>query len=240
MATLNVVSETMICNLALTRAGSTQQITSMNDGSNEAAQCLIWYPQDRDATLTDWSWPWAEAFVVLVEVAGPETTQDRANAVWMRSYRWPSNCLKMRRIVPTPFPIADAAVGVINYFASEPWRRAVGDALPISYGLSSDDTGRLITTDEYGNNGITAAYTMAVNDPTQFDADFVDLLAWRLAADLAMGLGRDDAKRTYAAQGYERVKGSTRAAHGNQVQSDIPKVRWQSETVRARWSRGKY
>ncbi len=240
MSTPNTVSEVSICNLALSRAGSTQSITSLNDGSNEAAQCLIWYPQTRDAMLTDWQWPWAEAFVVLVEVAGPETTQDRANAVWMRSYRWPANCLKMRRIVPTPFPIAAAAVGVVNYFASEPWRRAVGDAQPISYGLSSDDTGRLITTDEYGNNGITAAYTMAVGDPTQFDADFVDTLAWRLAIDLAMGLGRDDAKRATAQAGYDRVIGKTRAAHGNQTQSDIPRVRYQSETVRARWSRGRY
>ncbi len=235
--TANVISEITISNQALSRMGSTQTITSFADGSNEADQCLLWYAQDRDALLNDFVWPWAEAYVPLAEVAGPETTNDRANAVWMRSYRYPADCLKMRRMVCTPFPLSGTITGQINYYQNEAWRRAVGDAQPISYALSSDDTGKLIVTDAYGQNGVTAVYTRAVSDPTQFDADFVDLFTWRLACDLAMGLGRDDAKRAYANKMYSDLKGSTRAAQMNQMQSDIPSVRWQSETVRARWRR---
>lgn len=240
MPTANVISEASICSLAISRTGSTETISSLTEGSNAANQCLIWYPQDRDASLTDFPWPFAQAYIPLVEIAGPETTQDRANAVWMRSYRYPTDCLKMRRIVRTPFPLSAPVDPSTNYYQNEAWRRAVGDAVPVSYAMSSDADGRLITSDGYGPNGLTAVYTMAVQDPTIFDADFVDFLTWRLAADLAMPLGRDDAKRKYCQDMYTLTKGSTRAAHMNQTQSDIPQVRWQSETTRARWGRGRY
>lgn len=238
--TVNQISETGICNLALSRMGSSQQITSFQDGSTEAAQCLLFYPQTRDACLNDFPWPWTEAYVPLAEVAGPETTLDRANAVWLRSYRYPSDCLKMRRIVRTPYPITTTppqttGTVLINYYCNEAWRRAVGDAYPVSYALSNDSTGRLIVTDQYGPNGITAVYTQAVEDPTQFSADFVDMLCWRLAMELAMSLGFNDAKRKYAEEMYERVVRRARAATMNETQMDA-NVRWQSETTRARWA----
>jgi hypothetical protein len=243
VTTPNVISEISITNLALSRAGSSQTISSFNDGSNEANQGAIWYPQDRDATLCDWPWEWAEVYTPLAEVAGPETTGQRANAVWFRSYRYPSDCLKMKRVVRTPWPLPPTfppptpGITTINYGWCEPWRRAVGDAVPISYGMSNDSTGRLIVTDAGGQNGITAVYTQAVADPTQFSADFADMLAWRLGGDLAFALGRDQKKRDVCMKAYFEIRGSARAADANQVQSDIPRVGYQSQTVRARWRR---
>lgn len=241
--TTNQLSEVGCCNLALSRIGSTQQITSFNDGSNEAAQASLWYPQVRDSLLNDFPWPWTEAYVPLVEVAGPETTEQRANAVWYRSYRYPSDCLKMRRIVRTPYPITTSppqttGTVAINYACNQAWRRAVGDAYPVSYALSNDATGRLIVSDQYGPNGLTAVYTQGVTDPTQFSADFVDLLVWRLAVEFAMGLAFSDAKRQWAEKMYLSVKNAARAATMNETQSDIPFVTWQSQMVRARWGSG--
>jgi hypothetical protein len=243
MPTANAISEMSIVNGALSRAGSSQTISSFLDGSNEANQAAIWYPQDRDAILNEWNWQWAEVYAGLAEVAGPETTMQRANAVWTRSYRYPSDCLKMRRIVRTPWPLPPlfppptTGITTLNYAYDQAFRRAVGDAVPISYGLSNDQYGRLITADAYGPNGITAVYGQAVSDPTQFSADFVDMLMWRLGADLAMALGRDMKKREFCLAEFDKRKGSVRAADVNQTQSDIPRVTWQSETVRARWRR---
>lgn len=245
MTTLNTVSETGICNMALARMGSTQRITSMDlssDGSNEAAQCGLWYPQDRDSMLNEYPLPWSEGYQVLDQVAGPEIDGQRANAQWARSYRYPSDCLKLRRIVATPFPITTGIPQTtgsffLNPYINEPWRRADGDSWPITYSLSNDSVGRLIVTDAFGcGNGLTAVYTQAVNDTTQFAADFADALAWRLAADLAMSLGFASDKRQYAMQMYDHWVRKTRVALMNEVRSDVAVIRYNSETVRARWN----
>jgi hypothetical protein len=190
--------------------------------------------------LSDFPWPWTETYFLLAQVAGPETTKARANAQWLRSYRYPPDCLKMRRIVLTPPPInatipqTTGTLG-ISYADNEPWRRAAGDAYPVSYGLGNDANGVLIMSDFYGTYGLTAIYTSAVTDPTQFASDFTDCLSWRLAADLAMGLGFDSNKREYAEKMYNETIRKIRATHYNEMSSDIPWLRRQSEVVRARW-----
>ncbi len=241
MGTVTLISEVNICNTALARIGSTQSITSFDDGSNEAAQCAIFYPGNRDAMLSDFPWPWAEAYDNLAQVAGPETTQSRANSQWLRSYRYPSNCLKMRRIVCTPFPIEPTTppqttgTFTYSYYWNEPWRRAVGDAYPVSYGLGNDDDGRLIMSDFFGPYGLTAIFTQNVTDPSQFTPDFADCLAWRLASDLALALAFDPKKRDYAEKKYDETSRRSRSTAMNELQSDVPFLRRQSEVIRARW-----
>lgn len=244
MTTLNTISEVGISNMALARMGSTQRISSFTDGSNEAAQCGLWYPQDRDSMLNDFPFPWSEAYAVLDQVAGPEIDNQVANAQWARSYRYPPDCLKMRRIVFTPVqgaagsPPQTTGTFVQGMYSNRPWMRIDGDPYPITYGLSNDSTGRLICTDAVGvpGFGLTAVYTQAVSDPSQFAADFADALAWRLAADLAMALGFDSNKRQYCMQEYDRWVHRTRASLMNELSPDWPIVRYQSETVRARWN----
>ncbi len=243
--TYNAISEASICNMALARMGSTQTITGLANTvtGNEANQARLWYPQDRDALLCDFPWPWAEAYMVLDQVAGPEIDGQVANAQWTRSYRYPSDCLKVRRLVCSPIPLATTtppqttAPLTGNAWGNQPWKRPEGQPYPISYGVGHDETGRLIETDFFGSatTGLTCVYTAAVQDPTQFSADFVDTLAWRLAADFAMGLGYSDSKRQYAEDMYKRTIYKARSTHFNEMQSDIPHVTYQSETVRARW-----
>jgi hypothetical protein len=241
MSVPNVVSETSICNMALARIGSTQSITSLADRSNEARQCAIWYPQDRDVLLCDFPFPWSESYFNLDQVAGPEINGQVANAQWSRTYRYPSDCLKVRRLVATPQPltatIPQTTAPTSNAaWGNQPWKRAVGNPYPISYAVGHDATGRLIMTDSVGTGfGVTCVYTAAVEDPTQFSADFVDALAWRLAADLAMGLAFSDAKRNWAHQEYEKHARTVRATTMNEQQSDIPLIRTQSEMINARW-----
>lgn len=241
MALVTATSEVGIVNLALSRMGSTQVISAFDGLSNEAIQGALWYPQTRDAILADFPYPWAEAYFVLPEVAGPETTQTRANAQWLRSYRYPSDCLKLRRIVRTPYALLAGGIpqttggNGINYWYNEPWRRAVGDAYPVSYGLGNDSIGRLIMSDWYGCNGLTAIYTQAVTDPTQFDADFTDTLVWRLAVELSMSLGFSATIRQQCEKMYEGTIRKARATAYNAIASDIPYIRTQAETIRARW-----
>ena len=240
MGTPVLPSEMLICNQALSRMGSTQQISSFTDNSNEAMECALWYPSMRDAMLSDFPWPWAEAYYSLNQVAGPETTLARANAQWLRSYRYPTDCLKMRRIVFIPpsitatLPQTTGTTG-FNYMYNEPWRRAVGSATPISYGLGNDSTGKLIMTDFVSIYGLAAIYTQAVSDPAQFEPDFADALTWRVAMEISMGLGYDSKKRDFAAKEYAHAVKQARATAMNSIQSDIPYVEHQAEVIRRRW-----
>jgi hypothetical protein len=229
MTTPYAISEVSIANQALSRVGSTQSISSFADGSNEAAQCAIWYPAARDALLADFPWPWAKAEAQLAQVAGPETTGTRARVEWSRSYRYPSDCLKVRALYPT------SATGSVSY-RDEPWRRQATNPSPVSFDIGADAFGRLILTDAYGcGYGLTAIYTQAVADPTQFSPDFADALAWRMAIDLGQALAFSNEKRAAAEQGYERTIRKARATAMNETQSDIPNIAYRSRTVRARW-----
>lgn len=240
MGTPDYISEVSIVNSALNRIGSTQQITSFNDNSIEAAQGALIYPNERNKLLSTFPWPFAEAYYDLTEVAGPETTSARANAQWLRSYRYPPDCLKMRRVVIKPQPVGSSlpqttGTSGINYWYNEPWRRAVGDAYPVSYGLGSDATGKLIMSDFYSTYGLTAIYTQAVSDPSQFETDFADALTWEVASELAMGLAYSDAKRDHADKMAEKSLRMAIVTAQNSMSSDIPWLRRQSEVIRARW-----
>lgn len=239
------IAEASVCNQALSRAGSTQSITSLNpsDTSVEADQCRIWYPALRDSMLCDFPYPWSEAYLNLAQVAGPEIDGNVANAQWQRSYRYPPDCLAIRRLVATPITLTPSqqipqTTGLSNAFGNfnQPWKRPEGTPYPISYGVGHDATGRLIETDFWGDGyGLTCVYTAKVEDPSQFSPDFADALAWRLAADLAMGLGYSDSRRQYAERMYRDVIYKARAARWNELQGDIPFLRRQSEVIRARW-----
>ncbi len=238
------IAEASICNQALARAGSTQTITSLNpsDTSVEADQCRIWYPALRDASLCDFPYPWAEAYLNLAQVAGPEIDGLVANGQWARSYRYPPDCLKIRRLIPTPITAATVVTPQTTglsgpgTYGNQPWKRPEGQPYPISYAVGHDDTGRLIETDFWGDGyGLTAVYTAKVEDPTQFSADFADMLAWRLAADLAMALGFSDTRRQYAERMYRDVVYKQRATQFNEQATDIPWLNRQAAVSRARW-----
>lgn len=245
MGTPTLPSEVLICQQAQSNMGSTQLITSLTDGSNEANQCALWYPSMRDSMLCEFPWPWAEGYAVLAEVAGLETTQQRANAQWLRSYRYPTNTLKLVRVVRTPPPLIPTippipqTTGNFTMFTgcNETWRRAIGQAYPVSYGLSADQTGKLICSDFYGTYGLTAVVTMALSEPTQWDADFADALAWKLGAKLAMALGYSEKIMKECENGYKDSIKLARATAMNQLQSDTPYIKRQAEVIRRRWSR---
>lgn len=243
--TLNAVTEASICNLALTRAGSTQSITSLNisDTSVEASQCRILYPMLRDTMLNEFPLPWTKAYAELDQVAGPEIDGNVANPEWTRSWRYPADCLKVRRLVPTQQtsddvnPPQTTGITASLGYGVEPWKRQDGQPWPYPFEIGHDETGRLIFTDSVGDGfGLTCVYTQAVQDPSQFAADFADALAWRLAADLAMALGFSDQRRQMAHQEYERHGRRMRADLMNEGQSSIPYVNYQAEVIRARWT----
>lgn len=227
------LSDVIIANQALSRIGAAQFITSFSDNSPQAQQLALWYFADRDAELTDWPWPFAHKYAALNQVS---TTGIPANPEWLYSYRYPSDCLAVRRIVQgtvvtnaTALPPGTAVTTYPSWSLAS--YRQDGDPDPYPFEISSDATGRLLLTD-CPNAWIR--YTYQVQDPTLFSPSFADMLAWRVASDLYT-LSKNEERRKYCMQMYEHTKITARAQALNESQNDQPQVDYNSEFVRGRY-----
>lgn len=217
-----------ICNQALSRIGCAQTITSLADSRPEAVQCNLWYAQCRDAMLRDFRWPWATTYAALNQVSANTAA---VNQEWVYSYRYPTDCLLIRRLLYLP----DSPVALTSQPPVFPlplmWRQDA-DPYPIPFEVGQDDDGKLIYTDQIN---AWIKYTVAVTDPTQFPQDFASVLAWRLATELAYSLATSDSRREYALKQYRDELATSRANALNEEQRDNPYTTWNSEFIRARY-----
>lgn len=196
-------SDIEICNIALGRIGVSQKIESLTELSNEAAVLSTFIEQVREAVLRDFPWPFATKFLSLALV------ESDPNDDWDYAYRYPIDCVKLRRIVNTA---------------------GRTDATRIPFRLAHDAQGRLIWTDE---ENATVEYTARVTDPLLYDGIFASVFAWRLATEAATALTGGDAykmgKRALEMYYLELEKARNEAL--NEEQSDEPP---DSEFIRVR------
>lgn len=205
-------SETAIANMALAHLGNSDQIANLDENSNEARACLLFYEQCRDEVLGAFPWPFATIIDALALVEADPTDE------WAFSYRYPSDALTVYRI-PSGF---DRAA-----FQSFTWPCSLTDwpygfpAVPTRFRIVSDDEGKLIYTDQ---EDATIEYTKRETDPTRFPADFTNALALKLASDIApMVAGGDPFKLgDKAFQKYRLAVSDARARAANEERADPP------------------
>lgn len=229
------LSDIQIYNMSLAQVGSTQIITSPLDQSNEASLFNLYYYFCRDLLVREFSWPTVMQWVQLNQVS---VTGTPANAEWLYSYRWPSDCLTVRRLmVWTNQPVAGVSPPI---FANQPIQNPNSllglhedvDSNPILYGLSCDVNGRLIVTN--APSPLWLQYTQYITDPTQFAQDFAYLLMWRVAMMIAMPLGRTDDRRAYCERMFEEQWAIVTSRAKNEMQSSQNAYTWQSEFMEYR------
>lgn len=99
----------MICNLALRAAGSKKTIGSLNEGSEQAQECLLHYYDTMKQLLraAHWSFARRETPLQMVACVTGQTTDQNGNIVtlptqvpsgFLYSYAYPSDCLLVRYI----------------------------------------------------------------------------------------------------------------------------------------------
>lgn len=154
------LSKAAICNVALSYIGAGKQISSLTEvGSTAASTCNLHYDAARKEVLQELNWPFARKYVDLGLVAEDPTTE------WGYAYRYPSDCLKVRRIV----------TGIRN------------DPNPPPFEIGQDDQGKLIYTDQ---DEATIEYTKDEENYARFDAMFDDALSWKLGGKIAPSLSK--------------------------------------------------
>lgn len=191
-----------IYNLAIGRIGETSTIADPDESSVPARSCKRFYPLARDVCLEAASWPFAKRVAEPVALVDPI-------GVWPYAWAKPGDALVVRRMY-----LDDSLANECD------WQE-------LSYVGSDDATRPVLVTDD---EPAWIEYTAKEYDPSKFSAMFVDALAWKLAADIAMSMARGRDLRSDALQMYQGVIQSA-IAHSMKVQR---KTRPDNEFIRAR------
>lgn len=187
-------------NMALRRLGNEVPISSIFEGSKASRAGLEVYGQTRDDLLCERDWEFARRDVAA------STNGQTAIAPWLYEYAWPSDCLKLRYIMPAApgtFPVYDPRPQQFTWFNDQrlgtPARAILANISPA-----------------------TLIYTGQITDPSTWLPDFVEALVEGLARRLAVAItGSADvlkAETELAAQAIEPPAGPGKAPASNVVQ----------------------
>lgn len=174
-----------VINNALARIGYKLRIGSIYEGSAAAKKALDVYGQARDQLLRDdsYNWQFAERNVTLTLLKSapalngggygyvPPNLWNPVNnppLPYLFQYQYPSDCLKVRALKPTPFLLPEmdprpVIFKVFNDNSSAPFVKSLACNVP--------------------NAQLT--YTGQITDPSTWDADFTEALCEELAKVLA-------------------------------------------------------
>ena len=163
-----------IVNIALARLGITDVITTLTETTNDQAiQANLIYAETRDALMREFPWRFATKHVSL-----NETLYDIEQTEFDHHYDYPDDCLRVLRV----YDVTTERSTITPKTQYEVY----------SVGTATDDSVRVIATNL---ERASADYIARITDPDFFDSTFVDCLAWRLAAELAVPLTRGFDKR---------------------------------------------
>lgn len=199
-------TNTQIANMALGHVGVSEEIADLETEDSIAAdKCNLFLTQSVESTLESFSWPEATKYETLglVEDFSDVTTAHD----WNYSYRYPSDCLMVRRIVTVLARV---------------------DPDPPAYRVGSDDTARLIYTDE---EDAVIEYTKRITDPNFFTSLLAEAISWRLAAFIAPSLTRVKGIQQTAMTTFVAVVNMAKVRSANEQQHPVPP---ESDFIRAR------
>lgn len=222
----SAMSETEICNRALSRIGTRSTIASLSEASNEAEQCNLIYESTRDEVLSKAFWNFAKrtgTLSLLKSAPGTPTNPTGATAwssaypapPWLYEYAYPSDCLQFRYIIPQidtgiiGTPIFSSVTGY-SPFVGMPW-----NAVRFEVGSDNinDSDVNVVLTNQYQAIG---TYTYRVTNTSLFSNNFTEALVCALAAKLAQPLTGDRALRNEMFGLANQIITDARASDGNE------------------------
>lgn len=199
------IFNTEIGNLALSHLGMSHTVTDLeNEQSIEAKVLRRFYEPAMNTCLRDFPWPFATGFFALGLV------EEQPNEDWGYSYRYPSECLHVRRI------LGQSRNDTRN--------------TRVPYKIGSDNQGKLIYTDQ---QDAEIELTKPITDSTIMTDDFKMAFSFLLAHYAAPSITKGDPNKlgARAKDNYLEEISSAKSAAVNEEQVDnLP----ESEFVRGR------
>ncbi len=155
---------TEVANLALSHIGVGKEIANLEtEESQEAKACRRYFPTALEMTLRDFPYPFARVF------AAAQLVEENPTVEWGYSYRYPSTCMKLKRILS----------GLRNDNRQS----------RVPYVIGKDAQGKLIYTDQ---QNAQIEYIELVTNTSHFSPDAAMALSFRLAAYIAPRLTGGD------------------------------------------------
>jgi hypothetical protein len=190
------LDKTSVCNLSLGHVGD-QQISDINERSNEAEACLQFYDAALEEAYTMADWKFASTFRTLTAL--PSTT-DKGG--WAQAYQYPQNCAKVREIlahnqVHTVGGFTFGSSQGANYYSADQafaigTRQGFGASenpeVLFEVGIDFNTQQRLIYTDV---EKAIARFTFILTNTALWTPEFTMVFSWKLAAYIASPLTRD-------------------------------------------------
>lgn len=191
-----MTSKTEICNMSISHLGIGKEIASIDtEQSQEASACRRFFDSAKEATLADLSWTFATKFKTLGLIEENPTDE------WTYSYRYPVDCLNMRRILSG--------------------NRNDTQGTRVPFKMAKDAAGRLIYTDQVDAQ---VEYTENIKDISLFSAEFNLAFSFRLASYMAPRLTGGDPfkmKQEMLAQ-YDLEINLAKKKNMNEETQDLP------------------
>lgn len=178
-----MISKVQIFNMALARIGVSQFVQSVDERSNEANVCRLFFDAVVEFALRDADWNCARRYTPLALAAGDIPT----GVLWRYMYAYPSDCLMARAVLPPTvrIPRADQRI-----------------PFEVANVLSGGNDIKVIFTDKAE---AVLRYTKNITNITLFDPIFVSGIAYLLGSEVATPLSVKPDVATAARQGYVQV-----------------------------------
>ena len=195
-------SETAICNLALSHIGVGEEIQNLETDKGQSAEtCRRFYDTVRNEVLEEWKWPFTVKMVPLALVTADP------NSEWAFEYAYPSDALKIHRIVC----VTSAGLAGANRNPSRQSR--------IPFRLAAGTTGTVVWTDV---EDAGAEYTELIEDVLRYPASFVMAFSLKLALYIVPRLAEGDPfqMRERIAVMYAQKISEAMASAANEIQPD--------------------
>lgn len=181
-------TKVQIANMALGHCGVLGGIESLEEASDEARACKLYFDAAVEQVLASAHWPFAQRRKALARDATPPPPE------WLYRYVIPSDCV-------TAIELEDGKK-----------RARVEERVPFAIEAHEDGSRTVLLTD---NDSAILIYTARVTNAGAFPPTFVGALAWLLASYIAMPLGKSQKLADTALEKYEylRVRAMTHAAN---------------------------
>lgn len=174
-----------LCNISIGNLGISQFIGSIDEQSNEARVCRIFYDQALNRTLEEFPWSFAKSYADLQDIGSPPSR-------WLYRYRYPTNCLFVRAVTPR-----DYFPEVAEYYNSDLLQYFNRNDFEI---IEDQAGGGLAICTNIPEASLT--FTMRITAFPLFSALFIDAFGWSLSKDIASPLSAQPSMAEKANQAY--------------------------------------
>jgi hypothetical protein len=204
-----------LCNMAIGNLGMSQFIGNIDEASNEARVCRIFYDQALNRTLEEFPWSFARSYADLQDIGTPPSN-------WLYRYRYPTDCLFIRDVTER-----DLVPVTTDYFDLSIFQYINMTDFEI---VEDQDGGGLSICTNIAEAMLT--YTKRITSFSLFSALFIDAFAWSLSKDIASPLSAQPSMAEKANQAYTAslLKAAARSLNENKTTNQT-----ESEYITARY-----